>query len=105
MAKIDKYLEAALKQNASDLHFLSGDPVRARVHGELKILMDEVISVEEVKECLLEIMDGTTQRAFDADDAADFAYDMPEVSRFRVNAFRHLNGLGAVLRAIPSKAL
>tara|TARA_R110002049_G_scaffold9778_6_gene48969 strand:- start:1726 stop:2787 length:1062 start_codon:yes stop_codon:yes gene_type:complete len=105
VAKIDKYLEAALKQNASDLHFLSGDPVRARVHGELKILMDEVISVEEVKECLLEIMDGTTQRAFDADDAADFAYDMPEVSRFRVNAFRHLNGLGAVLRAIPSKAL
>ena len=105
MAKIDKYLEAALKQNASDLHFLSGDPVRARVHGELKVLMDEVITVDEVKECLLEIMDGTTQRAFDADDAADFAYDMPEVSRFRVNAFRHLNGLGAVLRAIPSKAL
>ena len=105
MAKIDKYLEAALKQNASDLHFLSGDPVRARVHGELKVLMDEVITVEEVKECLLEIMDGTTQRAFDADDAADFAYDMPDVSRFRVNAFRHLNGLGAVLRAIPSKAL
>jgi twitching motility protein PilT len=30
---------------------------------------------------------------------------MPGVSRFRVNAFRHLNGLGAILRAIPSKAL
>jgi twitching motility protein PilT len=105
MAQIDKYLEAALKQNASDLHFLSGDPVRARIHGELQILMDETVTVDLVKECLLEIMDGTTQRKFDKDDAADFAYDMPGVSRFRVNAFRHLNGLGAILRAIPSKAL
>jgi len=103
--KIDRYLEAALKSNASDLHFLSGDPVRARIHGELQVLMDEVITTEHVKECLLEIMDGVTQREFDRDDAADFAYDMPNVSRFRVNAFRHLNGLGAILRAIPSKAL
>jgi len=105
MAKIDRYLEAALKANASDLHFLSGDPVRARIHGELQVLMDEVVTTEQVKECLLEIMDGITQREFDRDDAADFAYDMPNVSRFRVNAFRHLNGLGAILRAIPSKAL
>lgn len=105
MAQIDKYLEAALKQNASDLHFLSGDPVRARIHGELQILLEETVTVDLVKECLLEIMDGTTQRKFDQDDAADFAYDMPGVSRFRVNAFRHLNGLGAILRAIPSKAL
>jgi twitching motility protein PilT len=105
MAHIDKFLEAALKQNASDLHFLSGDPVRARIHGELQILIDEAVSIDDVKQCLLEIMDGTTQRAFDAHDAADFAYDMPGVSRFRVNAFRHLNGLGAIFRAIPSKAL
>jgi Tfp pilus assembly pilus retraction ATPase PilT len=33
MNKIDNYLQAALGQKASDLHFISGDPVRARVHG------------------------------------------------------------------------
>ncbi len=47
-------------------------------------------------------MDGITKRAFDEDDAADFAYEIPDVSRFRVNAFRHLNGIGAIFRAIPS---
>src|SRR5262245_50516507 len=36
---------------------------------------------------------------------ADFAYIIPGVSRFRVNVMRHLNGLGCVCRAIPSKAL
>jgi twitching motility protein PilT len=38
-------------------------------------------------------------------DGADFAYMIPGVSRFRVNVFRHIGGLGAVFRAIPSKAL
>jgi twitching motility protein PilT len=105
MAKIDLYLQAALKSRASDLHFLSGDPVRARVHGDLKILMQDVLGVEHVQECVFEIMDGATKREFERDDAADFAYEMPEVSRFRVNAFRHLNGVGAIFRAIPSNAL
>ncbi len=105
MPAIDKYLQEALGQNSSDLHFISGDPVRARVNGELKVIVDEHLTTDFVEQCVFEIMDGVTRRAFDADDAADFAYEMPEVSRFRVNAFRHLNGIGAILRAIPSKAL
>ena len=105
MNKIDSYLQAALKLNASDLHFVSGDPVRARVHGGLQIMMEEKLETEHVGEALYEIMDGTTQRAFKQDDAADFAYEIPEISRFRVNVFRHLNGIGAIFRAIPSKAL
>jgi twitching motility protein PilT len=105
VSKIDHYLTEALKQKASDLHFVSGDPVRVRVHGGLKLLQEEAVDTETVSECLYEIMDGTTQRAFDKDEAADFAYNIPDVSRFRVNAFRHLNGIGAIFRAIPSQAL
>ena len=105
MKKIDQYLQAALEQNASDLHFVSGDPVRARVHGGLKTIMDEQLTTEVVQEAMSEIMDGATKRTFDTDDAADFAYEIEDVSRFRVNVFRHLNGIGAVFRAIPSKAM
>ena len=103
--KIDHYLEAALAKNASDLHFVSGDPVRVRIHGDLHVLMDEHLDTETASEALFEIMDGTTQRHFSSNDAADFAYAIPEVSRFRVNVFRHLNGIGAIFRAIPSQAL
>jgi len=105
MSKIDSYLQQALKQNASDLHFVSGDPVRARVHGNLQILVEDKLTTEFVQEALFEIMDGTTQRTFDQEEAADFAYDMPDISRFRVNVFRHLNGIGAIFRAIPPQAL
>ncbi len=42
---------------------------------------------------------------FEQHDGADFAYTMADLGRFRVNVMRHLNGMGAVMRAIPSKAL
>ena len=105
MPKIDTYLQEALKSRASDLHFISGDPVRARIHGELQVLMDEKLTVDGVKECMYEIMDATTKHVFENNDAADFAYNIPDVSRFRVNVFQHLNGIGAIFRAIPSQAL
>jgi twitching motility protein PilT len=105
MSKIDHYLQEALKRNASDLHFVSGDPVRARIHGELQVLVEEKLTPEAAQEAIFEIMDGTTQKAFEKDEAADFAYEIEGVSRFRANAFRHLNGIGGIFRAIPSEAL
>ena len=103
--KIDQYLISALQKNASDLHFVSGDPVRARIHGILQTMDSSALETDTVRECMFEIMDGTAQRTFEQNDAADFAYEIEEVSRFRVNVFRHLNGIGAIFRAIPSHAL
>jgi len=103
--RIDEYLKEALTKSASDLHFISGDPPRIRVHGQLMLMNDEVLTIDGVRAALYEIMPGTVQRDFETNDAVDFAYEMPGVSRFRVNVMRHLNGIGAVFRAIPSKAL
>ena len=103
--KIDAYLLKALENKASDLHFVSGDPVRARIHGTLQVLIDERLTTEDVDVTKLEIMDGNTQKTFHENDSADFAYEIPDVSRFRVNVFRHINGIGAIFRAIPSKAM
>ena len=97
MSRIDQYLEAMLKKNASDLHFVSGDPIRARIHGELQVLVDQPLSADFAQEALYEIMDATTQRTFEKEEAADFAYEIEGVSRFRANAFRHLNGIGGMV--------
>jgi len=103
--KIDQFLKDALVKNSSDLHFISGEPPRVRVHGSLTKLNEQPLTTEVVREALYEIMTGTVQRDFEQDDAVDFAYDIPGISRFRVNIMRHLNGIGGVFRAIPSKAL
>jgi twitching motility protein PilT len=103
--KIDQYLLKALESKASDLHFISGDPLRARVHGNLQTVESEKLTTDFVTDCMREIMDGTAQNAFEEDDAADFAYEIEDVSRLRVNVYRHLNVVGAICRAIPSAAL
>jgi len=103
--KIDQFLKDALVKSSSDLHFISGEPPRVRIHGSLTKLNDQPLTIEVVREALYQIMSGTVQRDFEQNDAVDFAYDIPGISRFRVNIMRHLNGLGGVFRAIPSKAL
>lgn len=105
MPRIDQFLKDALVKSSSDLHFISGDPPRVRIHGALTTLNDHVLTTDSVREALYEIMSGTVQRDFEKHDAVDFAYEIPGVSRFRVNVMRHLNGIGGVFRAIPSKAL
>ena len=105
MNKIDEFLKEALLKNSSDLHFISGDPPRVRIHGSLQLLNEEKLTIDLVKEAVYEIMSGALQRDFEKNDAVDFAYEIPDVSRFRVNVMRHLNGIGAVMRAIPSNAL
>jgi twitching motility protein PilT len=105
MAHIDSFLEEILKRRGSDLHFLAGDPPRVRLHGELAALQPEPLAAEFVKTALYEIMPRKAVERFESKDGADFAYQLPGKGRFRVNVLRHLNGMGAVFRAIPAQAL
>jgi twitching motility protein PilT len=105
MAAIDAYLLEVLQKRGSDLHFVAGDPARIRLFGDLMPLRPERLEPVFVKEALYEIMPKTAQDRFESRDGADFAYTLAEHGRFRVNVMRQLNGMGAVLRAIPSKAL
>src|SRR5512144_743439 len=105
MPVIDEYLKEVLSRKGSDLHFLAGDPPRIRLYGDLQPLRPDRLEKEFVQTTLYEIMPKTAVKRFEEHDGADFAYNMGEYGRFRVNVMRQLNGMGAVMRAIPSKAL
>src|SRR6186713_993086 len=105
MPVIDEYLKEVLSKKGSDLHFLAGDPPRIRLYGDLQPLRPDRLDKEFVQNTLYEIMPTTAVKRFEDHDGADFAYNMGEYGRFRVNVMRQLNGMGAVMRAIPSKAL
>ncbi|HUA23051.1 MAG TPA: PilT/PilU family type 4a pilus ATPase [Steroidobacteraceae bacterium] len=105
MATIDTFLLEVLEKRGSDLHFIAGDPPRIRQYGDLQSLRPEKLAQDFVKDALYEVMPKTALERFESKDGADFAYTIPERGRFRVNVMRQLNGMGAVFRAIPSKAL
>jgi twitching motility protein PilT len=104
MPVIDQYLTQLLERKGSDLHFLAGDPARIRLYGELTPLSGESLNAEMVKTTLYEIMPKIARERFEEKDGTDFAYAIPDVARFRCNVMRQLNGMGAVFRAIPSRA-
>jgi twitching motility protein PilT len=104
MSQIDQYLRTLVERDASDLHFIAGQPPRMRVYGELAPFEEDILSPELTEEILREIMPQKAQNEFEERDSADFAHDLPGVARFRVNILRHLGGMGGVFRAIPSQA-
>ncbi len=104
MNQIDEYLKQVIVRNGSDLHFIAGEPPRARIYGELAILAPETLAASKVEAALQEIMAPKARDEFQRRDSADFAYSLETMARFRVNVFRHVGGTGAVFRAIPSQA-
>ncbi|HHC71571.1 MAG TPA: type IV pilus twitching motility protein PilT [Thiotrichales bacterium] len=103
MNRVDAFLELVVKQQASDLHLISGYPPRIRIHGEIAPVKYRSLSAEETLELLHEIMPQRVRDAFERDGNTDFAYMASEELRFRVNVFRHLGGVGAVFRTISSR--
>jgi len=101
MADIDTLLEMLVARGGSDLHLVSGDPPRMRVFGDLEAISEEKLSAKELLEPILNIMPTRSRNIFEKEDNADFAHSIEGTGRFRVNAFRHLNGVGAIFRSIP----
>lgn len=105
MSRVDAFLELLVKQSGSDLHLVSGNPPRLRLYGEIHPIKYRQLTVDETHDLLFEIMPERVKTVFENKGGADFGYAVPGVSRFRVNAFRHLGGIGAVFRAIPDQVL
>jgi twitching motility protein PilT len=102
---LERLLRTMVERGGSDLHLIAGNPPRVRVHGDLLILEPAPLNAEELSTILQSIAPPAAAALFDRDDQADFAYSIEGVARFRVNVFRHLGGMGAVMRAIPSDSV
>src|SRR5262245_36987611 len=98
---LPQLLRFAIEHGASDLHLSAGQPPLARVHGDLRRLELPSLSAADTRRLIFEAMNDEQRRAFGERLELDFAYAL-EQQRFRVNAFMHNRGPGAVLRTIPS---
>jgi twitching motility protein PilT len=102
---IDDILKEMVRKRASDLHVTGGQPICMRVDGEIERTSDKVITAEMMESYLTPIMPQRNLEEFLEINDTDFAYELKGVSRFRVNVFRDKNGVGCVMRSIPSKIL
>jgi twitching motility protein PilT len=99
------WLEALVAAKGSDLHLKVGSPPRMRVDGRLVVLEGPNLTPDMAEELLRDLIRPDLHQQFQKTNEADFAYSLPGVGRFRVNAFRQRGSVGMVLRRVQEGAM
>ncbi|HJQ63803.1 MAG TPA: type IV pilus twitching motility protein PilT [Burkholderiales bacterium] len=102
---ISELLAFAVKNKASDLHLSSGLPPMIRVHGDVRRINLPPMEHKDVHAMVYDIMNDGQRKFYEENLECDFSFAIPNLARFRVNAFVQQRGAGAVFRTIPSKVL
>ena len=102
---ISDLLAFSVKNKASDLHLSAGLPPMIRVHGDVRKINVPSMDHTQVHDMVYDIMNDGQRKMYEETLECDFSFEIPNLARFRVNAFNHNRGSGAVFRTIPSKIL
>lgn len=100
---LDKLLMFAAQRDASDIHLSAGSPPILRIHGQLRRVEGATITGEGLRSVINEIVDESQHRTLEETRELDFAYEVPNVARFRTNVFFQLRGESAAFRTIPNR--
>ena len=96
-------LRMMLAKNASDLFITSGFPPALKVDGKVTPVTNQSLTNQQCKEIARSIMNDKQAAEFDASKECNFAIGLPNVARFRVNAFIQRGSTGLVFRTITTK--
>ena len=97
---------AVVKNKASDLHITAGAPPMLRIRGSLVRLEGQpVLTPADTRELVYAILNNSQRQRLETDWQFDFAYAVPGVGRFRVNAYYQRGTIGAAFRLIPTETV
>ena len=102
---ISELLAFVVKNKASDLHLSAGLPPMIRVHGDVRRINLPPLEHKDVHAMVYDIMNDGQRKFYEENLECDFSFEIPNLARFRVNAFNQNRGAGGVFRTIPSKVL
>jgi len=102
---ISELLAFSVKNSASDLHLSAGQPPMIRVDGDVRRINVPPMDHKAVHSLIYDIMNDKQRKDYEEFLETDFSFEIPDLARFRVNAFNHQRGAGAVFRTIPSTIL
>ena len=102
---ISQLLAFSVKNNASDLHLSADLPPMIRVHGDVRRINMGPLDHKTVHAMVYDIMNDHQRKNYEEFLELDFSFEIDGLARFRVNAFNHSRGAGAVFRTIPSQIL
>ncbi len=105
MPTMPELCKTMVDRGASDMHLTIGNPPLIRVRGDLTPLNDTVITEDEIMALIYETMKPEQWELCWQKLDYDYAYEVPDVARYRANVFFNQQGIAAVFRTIPTKIL
>lgn len=96
-------LRLMLGKKASDMFITAGFPPAMKIDGKMTPVNSQVLTPQQAREICRSIMNDKQAAEFDATNECNFAIGIPNVARFRVNAFIQRGSVGLVFRTITSK--
>ena len=103
--QLHKFFRVAIKTQASDLHLKVGKPPKLRVQGLLKDTTGEVMTKERIEQMVFEILTPSQKETLINRGTLDFAYEIEDQERFRMNVFRQRGLTSLAARRVSTEIL
>ncbi|MBQ3792933.1 MAG: type IV pilus twitching motility protein PilT [Lachnospiraceae bacterium] len=100
MVSVVELLKQAKEAGASDLHITVGIPPKMRVNGKLITMDYPRMMPDNTMEALLEVMNEQQRLKFEEKGELDMSFSVPEMGRFRVNAFKQRGTVAMAIRLV-----
>jgi len=98
---VDRLLDYAVRQGASDLRLATGERLLLRRDGALQAMGEHRFAPAEIERFTAELLSAAQRDELARAGQVDFSATLAGLARFRGNAFRFQNGAALALRAIP----
>jgi twitching motility protein PilT len=103
--RIARFFRLMKDWGASDMHLSVGRPPMFRINGKIDSIRYRTLSDGDFRTLVEPITPPHIWQTFEQTGDVDFAYELPGVSRFRVNLFRQERGMGGVFRNLASNLI
>jgi twitching motility protein PilT len=100
--KLHRFFRAAIKTHANDLHLKVGQPSKLRLYGQLKNTTGDVITKEQMEEMVFGILTPAQKQSFLEHGTLDFAHEIDDENRFRINVFRQRGVISLAARRVSA---
>ena len=100
--QLQEILQTAARQDASDIHLISGHPPIMRVHTVMTPMDLPLLAPKSVKEYLEQMVSQDQMNRFELEKDLDFSFEVQGLCRYRVNAHYQRGAIGLAMRSIKS---
>jgi twitching motility protein PilT len=97
----DAFLKAAVRLGASDIHLKSGQRMRMRIGGRLRVVERSPMSADEFESRVFAFLNADERKKIYLYGSVDFAYELDDGVRFRINIYKQESGISVAARIVP----